>query len=63
MITQQEIDRMWLEAELTVDNLFDEVYQQLLGDRAPLLALMQQKEAMQAENQLLSDEQAIEEGV
>jgi len=59
MLTQREIDRITLEAEMEVDALFYEFYAELLGDRADIMALMQQKEMADAQGQMELDDEML----
>lgn len=63
MLTQQEIDRMWLEAQLEIDDLFDEFYREALGPRAELLAAMQQREQAQSMEQMNQEDEMLMQGM
>lgn len=51
MLTLRELDRIYLEAELEIDALLDEYYEEFLGDRAEIMALLREKEMVQAEGE------------
>jgi len=63
MLTQREIDRISLEAQTEVDELFAEFYQEFLGDRAGLMALMEKAEMAEAQGQMEMDDQALTGGM
>jgi len=59
MLTQQEIDRITLEAQMEVEDLFAEFYRELLGDRAEIMALMEKAEMTQAQGELEMDNEML----
>jgi len=59
VLTIQEIDRLKVEAQLEVEDLFAEFYTELLGERAPIMAQMQQMEMAQAQGEMEAENEVL----